>query len=106
MKENPRYICFHCGGKGEVESHGPTWESIESCRHCHGSGKFLIEIPLSEYEELKKALKLACELLAANCPAEVEAELSPNICMECDCDNDTAKCWEKVLIQKARENLE
>jgi len=101
MKENPRYICFYCGGKGEIEPEGPTWKSVESCRHCHGSGKARIKVRLEEYESLRRAFELACEAIDTLCPGELEDD--KGICKRFDCDSNTTNCWQEYFLTKARK---
>ncbi len=55
MEKN--YKCIYCGGKGTQRVHGPSCSYTRTCLECRGSGEKLIEIPLREYDELKKGEK-------------------------------------------------
>lgn len=61
LKRHIDYKCIHCGGTGELEVHGPSGTHTRTCTDCRGSGEKLIEIPLREYEELKKGKEKTSE---------------------------------------------
>lgn len=55
----------------------------------------------SRLVDVVKALKMACKLiddLGADC------SVCRDICKEFECDDDTAECWKKYFITKARES--
>jgi len=60
-----KYSCHECGGTGRVICSGPEWDDYETtCPYCGGTGKQLTEKPLEEFENLEKALEMACAELA------------------------------------------
>lgn len=50
-----KYKCPYCGGTGKEIVSGPEWNDYyETCEHCHGSGKKMVEVSLEDYENAHK----------------------------------------------------